>query len=197
MNTRTPPKGWTSNLNEVSDELKAKAERSISVVSSKNIMWQWLPRLPLETVLRGRERFLTASDTIHSLIEHHYDAQTARDSYAKLFSLAKGLEIVRAMLPGNSDKAKESGLNSEVAKSLKLAFHDLFNIANNRREIRHTMKDPKSKALHPKMSQHERDSFSHDADVIMRAVVAEALDMPIISTSDQEPPLRAKEEPKT
>jgi hypothetical protein len=192
-----PPKGWTSNLNEMNDQLKAKAKRSIRVLSSKNIMWQWLPRLPLETVLRGRERLLTASDPIHSLIEHHYDAQTATDTFAKLFSLAKGLEIVRAMLPGDTDKAKESGLNSEVAKSLKLSFHDLFNIANNRREIRHIIKDPKSKALHPKMSQHERDSFTHDADVIIRAVVAEELDMPITSISDQEPPLRAKEEPKT
>jgi hypothetical protein len=192
-----PPKGWISNLDEVNDQLKANPKRSISVVNSTNIMWQWLPRLPLETVLRGRERFLIASDPIHSMIEHHYDAQTATDSYAKLFSLAKGLEIVRGMLPGDTDKAKEARLNSEVTKSLKLSFHDLFNIANNRREIRHTIKDLKSKTLHPKISQHERDSFGHDADVIIRAVVAQELDMPVICISDQEPPLRTKEEPKT
>ena len=192
-----PPKGWTSNLNEVNDQLKAKAERSISVVGSTNIMWQWLPRLPLATVLSGREQLLTTSDPIHSLIEHHYDALTATDFRSKLFSLAKGLEIVRAMLPGKTDKAKASTINSEVAKSLRLGFGDLFNIANNRREIRHIIKDPKSKALHPKMSQHEKDSFSHDADVIIRAVVANELDIPNISISDQEPPLRAKKETKT
>jgi hypothetical protein len=192
-----PPKGWTSNLTEVNDQLKAKAKRSITALSSKNIMWQWLPRLPLGTVLRGRERFQTASDPIHSLIEHHYDAQTATNDYAKLFSLAKALEIVRAILPGDTDKAKESRLNSEVAKSLKISFHDLFNIANNRREIRHIIKDPKSKALHPRMSQHERDSFSHDADLIIRAVVTEELDMPIISIRDQEPLLQAKAKTKT
>jgi hypothetical protein len=179
-----PPKGWTSNLDEVNAQLKAKSKRSISVLSSKNTMWQWLPRLPLETVLRGRQKFLAASDPIHSLIEHHYDAQTSTDSHTRLFSLSKGLEIVRAMLPGKNDKAKGAGLNPEVVKSLKLGFGELFNIANNRREIRHIIKDSASKALHPRMSQQENDSFNHDADVIIRTVVAEKLDLPIILLSD-------------
>lgn len=183
-----PPRGWTSNLGEVNEQFKAKAGRSITVVNSRNIMWQWLPALPLATVLKGRERYIAASDPVNSLIEHHYDAQTASGSHSRLFSLAKGLEIVRAMLPGRSDQEKESKLDSEVANSLKIGLHDLFNIANNRREVRHIVRDSRSRTLHPKMTSQESDAFHHDADVIIRAVVAEELGMPIISKSNEEPP---------
>ena len=168
----------------MNEQLKTKAKRSISVLSSKNIMWEWLPNLPLVTVLRGRSKYLYASDPIHSLIEHHYDAQTASDSHSRLFSLAKGLEIVRAVLPGNSDLEKQSALDPELANSLKLGLHELFNIANNRREVRHIIRNPQSKELHPKITSQESDAFRHDADVITRSVVAKELDMPIISISN-------------
>lgn len=188
-----PPRGWSSNLEEVNKQLKAKAEYSIKVVSSKNIMWQWLPSLPLKTVLHGRAKYLATSDSTHSLIEQHYDAQIASNSHSRLFSLAKGLEIVRAMLPGKSNWEKQSALDSEVASTLKIGLHDLFKIGNNRREIRHIVKDPRSKELHPKMTSQESDAFCHDADVIIRFVVAKELGMPIIVVGNESSPLSARE----
>lgn len=141
----------------------------------------------METVLHGRVKYLAASDPVHSLIEHHYDSQIASDSHSRLFSLAKGLEIVRAMLPGKSDQQKQSALDSEVVSYLKIGLRDLFIIANNRREVRHIVKKPSSTELHPKLTPQESDAFLHDADVIIRCVVAKELGMPMIAISDKEP----------
>ncbi len=115
--------------------------------------WLALPYLPLATAMHAREAYKRAEDMVKALVDIHYGALKLRRSEGKLFALANALELVRAVLPGRSDSAKQQSLRPEVTANLRQSLHWLFNIANNRFNVRHVLTKAAGKsALHPRLN---------------------------------------------
>lgn len=170
------PDGWTSNVLEIGAALRG--EPYLNLELGANTVLLGMPALrhfPLRHALYVRERFLTAEPGIRSLIEFHYLAKKQLvNSDARLFLLAKGLEIARAMLPGRTDPERQSSLPTRFIERLRLpdSLHDLFDLANHRRDIRHAVRNPRGVELHQRLTHEERADFDHDADIILRGVVS-------------------------
>jgi len=123
---------------------------------------------------------------IKALLEIHYGALKLRRNEGKLFALANGLELVRALLAGRNDDAKQKSLSDQVRNNFKHSLHWLFDIANNRFNIRHVVSQGGGKSqLHPAIASAELLDYEHDADLVMRAVICSSFDIdpPLFSTS--------------
>ena len=66
-----------------------------------------------------------------------------------------------------------------MKEKLHSSFHKILCLANTRYEIRHIVKNPNDSSLHPKLTNEEIDIFKNDSDLIIRAVVAMELDIPL------------------
>jgi len=169
--------GWTSNYDEIENDIN-RGKTHIKI-SSRNVHHSILSYWPLERAIEIREKYLHALDHIKALIDLHFFALKVDNGYAMLFFLAKGLELVRSILPGKDNFIKEKHLPEDVINTLHNSFHFNLGLSNTRYEIRHAVKDPKNSTLHPKLSNNELESFKNDADLIIRAVVAMELDVPL------------------
>jgi hypothetical protein len=168
------PERWHTNYQDV--------HRAIERVHSDIVIeGQWtienrqsirLPTWPLKQALKIRDQYRNVTDPICALMELHYQSLTSRDPNSNLFFLAKGLELVRSLLPGDKDSTRQKQLPDEVTRELEQSLDWLFCITNNRYEVRHIVRNPKAALLHPKLTAAERRSFLHDADLIIRGVVA-------------------------
>jgi hypothetical protein len=169
--------GWSSNYKKVESDLnKGKAH---AIISIKNMHHSVLPYWPLKSSGEIREKYLDSLDYIKALIDLHYFAHKVGNGHAMLFFLAKALELIRSILPGKNDDKKEEQLPSTVRDKLHSSFHKILGLANTRFEIRHIVKDPKDSSLHQKLTHEEIDIFKNDSDLIIRAVVAMELDIPL------------------
>lgn len=170
--------GWKSNYSDVEKELhKGKAHVTFSIHSMHNASYAYWP---LEKAITTRKRYLKGSEQAKALIDLHYFSHKVESGYAMLFFLAKSLELVRSLLPGKDTAAKEKKLPETVRNSLQSPFNYILGLSNTRYEIRHIVKDSKSTSLHPKMTNSEFNTFKHDADLIIRAVVCMELDIPLL-----------------
>jgi hypothetical protein len=126
-----------------------------------------------------------------TLLELHYQALTARSATAGLFLLAKCLELVRELLPGRTDHARESSLPAQIRNGLKRSFHWLFDVGNNRLDVRHVVK---SRApllqLHQRMTGQEYIDFRDDADAIVRTVISQRLGLSPLILRHEDPKVR-------
>lgn len=165
--------GWTSNFDSVQKRLdkgKARIEFKFKRIDHTVFSFQ-----PLRKALRVREAYISSIEPIKTLIDFHYFSHKVEDGYSMIFFLSKGLELVRDFLPGKDDKQKEKELLYEVREKLKMPFHNIFELSNNRYESRHVFNDKNNLMLHPKMSNEEIRFFKHDADLIFRSVVCKNL----------------------
>lgn len=182
-----PPDGWNTNSEEVNRQIKSNQKYSINIASS-NVMWSWIPELPLKSALNAVEAYESVSEEICALVELHYNAWKSNNLTAKLFFFAKALELAFSILPGKRKNDKEKKLNEEVGDVLCNSLNRLLDISNNRREIRHIVKNPTTTELHTKLSENECSSFCKDVDMIIKFIVCTELNLPLQITKDGEPP---------
>lgn len=167
------PDGWTSNVLEIGAALRGEPHLKLELGSNNVLLGMLALRdFPLRHALAVRDRFLTAEPRVRSLIEFHYLAKKQfANSDARLFLLAKGLEITERLLPGRRNSAKQSALPARFTQRLHQSLDWLFDKANNRLEIRHAIHRPGG-WLNQNLTNAEGADFDHDADIILRAVVS-------------------------
>jgi hypothetical protein len=183
-----PPDGWRTNFKNLKST-RPIALRSARAISSPGPPVGFrvdikinppgpykviLPFLPLEPALGAVQAYRTAEPETRFLTDLHFGSIDQLGTESQLFLLAKALELARVMLPGRTDAQKEAALSLGVRAALRRSFHWLFDIANNRLEIRHVA-NKKGGNLLPKLSPKEREDFAHDADLVIRGVVEKEL----------------------
>lgn len=182
--TIKPPPGWESNVEDVDCAIQIAAGNRF-IYSSFNFQsrhWRYAPAFPLAGLVIALKAYGALSDeVVRELIDVHYAAHMFRSSRGQKVFFAKALEIVRKLLPGDTDDERERALSVEVRKSLSRPLHDLYDLSNNRRETRHAvMQKSTAAALHPEMSTQESLAFVRDADLVIRAVVCDKLGLDIV-----------------
>jgi hypothetical protein len=180
------PERWYTNYKDVDRAIERARSLSPFVIegewSIEPRQWIQMPVWPLKRALNILEPYRSALVETYALIELHYQSLTSRNTNRRLLILAKSLDLVESLLPGPkraSDKKqlrafKQKQLPDEVTRELEHGQHTLhwlFGIANSKRETRHTVNE-KAASLLPEITTPERRSFFHDADLIIRGVVA-------------------------
>jgi len=168
------PDSWTTNVAEVQRQIENQVNRLRGEIHFESRRYTYCTKLPLAAALDICEAYRNASEILRALIELHYLALTSERSEARLFFLAKGLEIARELIPGPSrDHAqKQRALPKEIQDDLHKSLHWLFETANGKVEVRHAVKPGQNPPeLHPHISPEEQRWFEHDADSVIRAIV--------------------------
>ena len=173
------PKGWSGNLRDVERDIQRESGGIvIEACQFTSDRWTWLDELPLKRVMTVRKALHRAAPTVRQLIEIHALSHKAPD--AQLFLLAKAIEIVGAFF-GRTRADRNSGLEDEMERNgvqgrMTRTIEWLFNVANERFDIRHAW-DNRSPgvALHPRITDQERQDFVFNSDLIVRAFVCERL----------------------
>ena len=169
--------GWKSNYREVEKEInKGKAHATISLIKLDHASF---PYWPLEVAINVRKEYLQSTEQAQTLVDLHYYAHKVKSGYAMLFFLAKSLELIRSLLPGRNNSAKEKQLPRDVREKLHSSFNHILGLSNKRFEIRHIVKNTKDSTLHTKLTNEELKIFKEDADLIIRAVVCKELGVPL------------------
>lgn len=182
------PDGWHTNAAEVERAVRIRdGELVIGEASITSRHWLYAPEFPLRAAIAALKALRSADSVTHALVDLHYEALKAGPGTCQLFLFAKALELVRALLLGHDDTAREQQLPSQVRDELRQPLRWLFDIANNRIDVRHVVRRPvQPPELHSPLSASERGDFEHDADLVIRAVVAQSLkcDVPIVRRGD-------------
>lgn len=179
------PDGWRTNLKKLKLMRPAKPRSAraksapgppvaftVSIKPNKPEYKVRLPYMPLQPALAAVEAYRTANANMRFLVNLHFVAIDQPGTPSQLFLFAKALELVRFMLPGRRDQQKEAALSCDVRAALHQSFHWLFDMANNRLEIRHVANGGN---LLPKLNPTEHADFVHDADLVIRGVVEREL----------------------
>jgi len=172
-----PPEGWTSNHQEVSQKLPGQGEPELIVGRRRE--WTVGPHYPLRTAVEALHAYRAATEPVRTLVELDYNAQRVWHGSGNFLFLAKGLELARAM-SGLTHQQFVADCDSELDGYLRRSAAWLFGIANTRLETRHVVQSPADLELHPRMSDDERRDYKHDASLVLRLVVSEALDIPVV-----------------
>ena len=171
------PKGWRSNMEEVKDYFVQNCRQPFAIVQIDPTRCMEMPCYPLSLALQAREAYKKADPVIQALADLHYTALKAQFGEGRLFSFAKALELARKILPGADDPKREQSLALPKG-SLKQSLHWLFDVANNRYNTRHVVRrDSPTPALQTRMSGQEIMDFQHDADLILRSLVCQKLQL--------------------
>ena len=166
--------GWDSNESEIQDYLLANCNQTFAVIKmGPHQHWISMPYFPLPQALHARAAYESANPPTRALVDMHYSALKSRGGEGQLFSFAKGLELLRKVLPGRTDEAKQRHLPKEIIPDLKHSLHWLMGIANNRYNVRHVVAKGEAVNLKPQMTGQEIVDFRHDADLILRAAVCQ------------------------
>jgi hypothetical protein len=184
------PERWHTNYKDVDRAIEHARSHSRFVIegdwSIEPRQWIQMPVWPLKRALNILEQYRSTGIATHFLIELHYQSLTSRDTNSQLLFLVKTPELVESLLPGPKQKSdkkqiralKQKQLPDEITRELEHGqdtLHWLFDIANNRRETRHIGHNPETASLLPEITTAERRSFFHDADLLIRGVVARQL----------------------
>ena len=89
-------------------------------------------------------------------------------------------------MPGKTRDEKENNLPVHTSDNLSSSFNRVFDLSNNRFEVRHIVRDPKNLTLHPRLTHEETRIFKHDADLIIRSVICSNLEIDITFASDEQ-----------
>lgn len=173
LQIREAPNGWTTDYKEVRSQLPSASRftyEDIRFVSGPSYVE--LPFMPLQPAMALLHSYRSADQNTRLLTSLHYEAIGQRGSQAGLFLLAKALELAKLILPGRTDNQKQKALSSDVQSELSQSLHWLYDIANNRLEIRHVVG---TKTLLPRITAAERKDFLANADLVIRGVVQREL----------------------
>ncbi len=176
------PPGWKTNADQVKSRLPVtRGYFARERLSNRYLVT--LPHLPLKLAL-GAVRALRAADEVtRFLVDLHVASLREGTPSSSMVFLAKALELVRALLPGRNDPAKERQLPPEAQKELRRSLHWLYGIANQRVEVRHVVQNRTRLQLHPKLAPGERHDFESEGDLVVRAVICDRLNIPLVLRS--------------
>jgi hypothetical protein len=174
------PLDWNNNFWDVQAAIQREAGRPcFALMATPNHrLWISSPFLPLKNLLKIRDAYLAAPPILRELIGLHVSAHKA--PLGKLLMLAKALEIVGRHY-GTTRATRNSGMQQAmndmgVARHLKQNVEWLFNIANERFDIRHAVdNDAAGVSLHPKLNPIEHRDCEEDATLAIRAFICERL----------------------
>ena len=177
------PPGWQSNSDKISRGLPWTLGPHRIHIEGGGIRFGrpkpylvTLTDMPLGPALAAVRKFRGADQVTRLLMGLHFGALNQPGTDSRLFLLAKALELVRATLPGRNDTQRQAALHPETRQELRRSLHWLYGIANNRLEVRHVT-DRNRLQLLPRLTKVERDDFEHNADLVIRSVVAKQLDI--------------------
>ena len=179
------PTGWETNLDEVDDAIQQAAGGLTGKVDIYGVEWFHTSTLPLKRLITALKAYETLDDIMKELIDLHYEARRA-PSRRGSFRLAKALEIVRELLPGEDDKARERSLPPDVRSALTHPLSWLYEVSNKRRETRHPITKTGGLALHPELKPEEYQEFLRDADLVIRYAIGDALGLDVIRVADSD-----------
>jgi len=169
------PPGWVSNSDTVKEELQIASGEIYAKLRIKQNHWLVLPYFPLGLVLLAREKYPNFTKIYKTLISIHHQALSSTLTDARLFLLAKALELVMELIPGNTRNQKTKKMPDRMRDNLKqrdLDWH--FRIANTRVNVRHViLQKGANPDLHPQITPSESRDFQHDIDYMIRYFVAE------------------------
>lgn len=180
-----PPNGWTTNSETVRRELIRESAPGFHAEVQQLYHYHSVraPFLPLERLLQVRDAYLSATPLIQDLIALHITSY--KSVGGALYPLAKALELAGAF-HGTSRRDRNCGLQNEIRAmgiepELTQNVAWLFNIANERFDIRHAVDNRAANvATHPRLTDSERRDFKHNARLLLRAFVCKRLDVPLI-----------------
>lgn len=172
MRVSREPLGWGSNGDQL-EEVLPGARFKINIGPTVGEFGIELPFMPLQRALEVLRAYRATDPLTLSLLRMHFQAMENAKGDLELFLLAKLLELVAALLPGRTMAQKQSVLGADYVQLLRHSMNWLAQISNTRLDLRHAVasKDPTT-VLHPKLTSEERQDFVHDADIVVRAVVA-------------------------
>ncbi len=171
LQVASAPDGWQTNFAETEAALPS-SQRFHGTAKFSSRFSMTMPYLPLQNALAAVRSYRAANAECKVLMSLHFDAMDHPGSQAGLFLYAKALELARAMLPGRTDPKRQAALSADVRSELRQSLHWLYDVANNRLEIRHVVS---TGSLLPKLTSIERRDFLHDADLVIRGVVEREL----------------------
>jgi hypothetical protein len=132
---------------------------------------------------------------MRALVELHVNAY--RIPRARLFLLAKALEMVGGIFGNHRERAKRNasveaeiqrlGIDSQMTKSVEW----LFDVANQRFEVRHAW-DKNTGATHPRIQQRESVEFEANVNRVVRAIVCDRLGLKPPTINQGPPPATGK-----
>lgn len=171
------PSGWRTNADRIGRHLPwvGPGFHAKMRMAGGRRYWMTLPYMPLKPALEAVRAYRTSDAATRLLIDLHTRSLKEPGSDTELILLAKALELVRAVLPGRGDADKQKNLQAEVQASLTHPFAWLYNIANNRLEVRHVVKDRTRLRLLDRLTSSERKDYRHDADAVLRGVITQRL----------------------
>jgi len=176
------PDGWTTNFKMVESTLPTAQRLVVGRISITSSAYSiTLPYMPLKRAIAALRAYRSADQNVKVLVDLHFEASNRLGEQSGLFLLAKALELARAILPGSTDTQRVAALSADVRKNLRQSFHSLYDIANNRLEIRHTVDKKNKKSLLPRLNHQERTDFVRDADLVIRGVVEREIQIPLLT----------------
>lgn len=177
-----PPKGWITNARAVKRVLQSQESGLIAEsIGIRSTHWRTCEDFPLSPLVAALAAYRQADDLTRALVGFHFEGLMSGTDDGPEFLFAKGMEIVRKMLPGTDDLAKEAALHPDVRQSLTQSLHWLYEIANTRRNTRHPITKNPTLALHPAMTGREILDYLRNADSVIRGVVCERLGLPFVA----------------
>ena len=175
------PRYWESNHKEVQKKLHLEKHKLWGEISEgHSIHWLILPSPPLKRALEARKEYLNLDETKKKLIELHLTALSTSYKDANLFLHAKSLELASKYFPGKNNKDKDKKLDKDLKSYINTSLDSLFNVANNRINIRHVVKNPNGPEIHKEASWDEIKNFRHDCDIIVRYLICKFLKIPMV-----------------
>lgn len=169
------PTGWSSNYDDVKTELE-KNKTVLSVVSVNSIPFAELPQSPFSDLSKALQNYDRLSAEIKDLLSIINSADLVLDA-ARYMLLGKALEIVNSLYPlkGKADLRIKNEF-PELSDTFGMTtIKDLHNLANNRKESRHYIKDKPTTSPHPSMTEDERKKFYDLINLLCISIVRKAL----------------------
>lgn len=172
--------GWSNNIKEIKEKMH-RNEWSLDI-NVEHIHWAYYNEYPLSNAMNIIDSLSHATEQLNTLVDFHYLSHKVEDGYSMCFFLAKGLELVRSLLPGKPLQVKEKNL-SDISEHLYSSLNKLYDLSNNRFEVRHIVRNLENLTLHPRMTNEEFKIFKHDSDLVIRSVVCSNLGIDLLIAS--------------
>ena len=173
------PLGWVSNIDQVKTRLPV-TRAHLARLRVRSTYLVTLPHFPLKPALVAARALRSADEVTRFLVDLHVASLRESTPSSSMVFLAKALELVRALLPGRTDAARQQQLPSAAQIQLRRSLHWLYEVANRRVEVRHVVADPIRRELHPRLAPQEKRDFESDGDLVVRSVICDRLHIPLI-----------------
>lgn len=171
------PAEWSSNATDVVPDSDWSILQSRLTTAPTH---RTLPRLPLAAAVRFMELYREADPVVTRLCEHYNGALETIEPELHLLHFGHALEIVRELLPGTDKAEKQRLLPLGLTSLLRRPIDWLFDLANRRRETRHSIDKRTGLSLHPEMTEAEASDFEHDSDILIRYAICNKLGLPLV-----------------